>query len=70
MVKSGIDKIFLKFLNAGDCFSSLHKSVENDKCSNKNNHSPAWRDFKINFARPLFTDIFRSKNVFFGTDPF
>ena len=47
MVKSGLEKIFLKFLHAGDYFSLLHKSVQKIKFSNKNNHLPAWRDFKI-----------------------
>ena len=37
MVKSGLEKIFLKFLHAGDYFSLLHKSVQNHKFSNKNN---------------------------------
>ena len=49
MVKSGLEKIFLKFLHAGDYFPLLHKSAQNHKFSNKNNYLPAWRDFKINF---------------------
>ena len=68
MVKCGLEKIFLKFLHAGDYFSLLHKSVQNHKFSNKNDHLPAWRDFKINFSRPLFTIIFRPKKVFLDTD--
>ena len=68
IVKSGLEKIFLKFLHWGDYFSLLHKSVQNHKFSNKNNHLPAWRDFKINFSRPLFTIIFRPKMVFLVTD--
>ena len=68
MVKIGLEKIFLKFLHAGDYFSLLHKSVQNHKFSNKNNHHPAWRDFKINFCWPLFTIIFRPKIVFLDTD--
>jgi hypothetical protein len=48
MVRSGLEKIFLKFLHAGDYFSLLHKSVENHKFSNK----------KFNFSRPLFIIIF------------
>ena len=68
IVKSGLEKIFLKFLHAGDYFSLLHKSVQNHKFSNKNNHLPAWRNFKINFSRPLFTIIFRPKIVFLDTD--
>ena len=46
-------KISLKFLHPGDYFSLLNKSVQNHKLSNKNNHLPAWRDFKINFSRSL-----------------
>ena len=65
--KSGLEKIFLKFLHAGDYFSLLHKSVQNHKFSNKNNHLTAWRDFKIIFSRPLFTIVFRPKNIFLDT---
>ena len=68
MVKSGLEKIFLKFLHAGDYFPLLHKSAQNHKFSNKNNYLPARRDFKINFSRPLFTIIFRPKMVFLVTD--
>ena len=68
MVKSGLEKIFFKFLHAGDYFSLLHKSVHNPKFSNKNIHLPAWRDFKTNFSRTLFTIIFRPEIVFFDTD--
>ena len=41
MVKSGLGKIFLKFLHAGDYFPLLHKSAPNHKFSNKNNYLPA-----------------------------
>ena len=68
MVKSGLEKIFLKFLHAGDYFPLLHKSAQNHKFTNKNNYFPAWRDFKINFSRPLFTVIFWPKMVFLVTD--
>ena len=68
MVKSGLEKIFLKFLHAGDYFPLLHKSAQNHKFSNKNNYLPAWRDFKINFSRPLFIIIFRPIMVFLVTD--
>ena len=68
MVKSGLENFFLKFLHAGDYFPLLHKSAQNQKFSNKNNYLPAWRDFKINFSRPLFTIIFRPKMVFLDTD--
>ena len=49
MVKSGLEKIFLKFLHAGDYFPLLHKSAQNKRFSNKNNYLPSWRDFKIFF---------------------
>ena len=41
MVKSGLEKIFLKFLHEGDYFSLLHKSVQNHKCRNKSNYLSA-----------------------------
>ena len=65
---SGLERIFLKFLHAGDYFPLLHKSAQTHKFSNKNNYRPAWRDFKIIFSRPLFTIIFRPKMVFLITD--
>ena len=37
MVKSGLEKIFLKFLYAGHYFLLLHKSAQNHKFSNKEN---------------------------------
>ena len=37
MVKSVLEKIFLKFLHAGDYFPLLLKSAQNHKFSNKNN---------------------------------
>ena len=64
MVKSGLGKLFLRFFHAGDYFPLLYNSAQNHKLGNKNNHLPAWRDFKINFPRPLFTIIFRPKIVF------
>ena len=54
---------FLKFFHTGTYFPLLHKSAPNPKFSNKNNHLPAWRDFKIFFSRPLFTVIFNPKMV-------
>ena len=67
MVKSGLEKIILKFLHAGDHFPLLHKSARNHKFSNKNNHLPAWRDFKINLSRPLITIIFKPNIVLLNT---
>ena len=68
MVKSGLEKIFLKFSHAGDYFFLLHKSVQNDKFTNKNNYLHTWRDFKTNFSRPLFTIIYRRKIVISDPD--
>ena len=36
MVKSGLEKILLKFLHGGDYFPLLHTSAQNHKFSNKN----------------------------------
>ena len=66
MVKSGLEKIFLRFLHEESIL--LTNFEENHKFSNKNSHLPAWRDFKINFSRPLFTIIFRPKIVFLDID--
>ena len=41
MVKSGLEKTFLKFLHGGDNFPLLHKSAQHHKFSNKNNYLPA-----------------------------
>ena len=41
MVKSGLEKVFLKFLHAGDYFTLLHKSAQNHKFSNKKPYLPA-----------------------------
>ena len=63
-VKSGLEKFILKSLHPGN-YEALIKVHQNHKFSNKNNHLPAWRDFKINVFRPLFTNmIFRPKRVF------
>ena len=67
ILKSGLEKIFLKFLHAVDYFSLLHNSAQNHKFSDKNNHLPAWRDFKINLSRPLITIIFKPNIVLLNT---
>ena len=68
MVKSGLDKIILKFLHVGDYFPILHKSAQNHKFSNINNYLPVWKNFKIIFSTPLFNIIFRPKMVVLDTD--
>ena len=65
--KVPLEKIVLKFLHGGHFFFFIHKSVQNHKFSNKNNHLPAWRDFRITFCRPFFTIIFKPKIVFLDT---
>ena len=71
MVKS-LEKFIFKSLYLGNYFALLLKGkifAQNHKFINKNNYLPAWRDFKINFSRPLFTIIFKPKMVFLNTDP-
>ena len=70
MVKSGLEKIFLKFLHAGDYFHLLHKSAQNHKFSNKNNYLPAWRDFKINFLDHFLPSFLGQKRYFWIQIPF
>ena len=45
MMKSGLEKIFLKFLHAGDYFRLLHKSAQNLKFSNKKQLSSRMEGF-------------------------
>ena len=49
MVKSGLERIFLKFLHAGQCFPLLQESARNHKFSNKINYLLAWMYFQLNF---------------------
>ena len=67
-MKSGLEKIFLKFLHAEDYFPLLHESASNHKFGNKNNYLPAWRDFKINFSRQCITTFFWTKMVYWIAD--
>jgi hypothetical protein len=62
MVKSCLEKIFLKFLPAGNYIPLLHKSAPNHRFSNNNTYLSAY------FPRPLFTIIFRPKIAFLVTD--
>ena len=70
MVKSGLEKIFLKFLHAGDYFPLLHKSAQNHKFSNKNNYLPAWRVFKIIFLDHFLPWFLGQKLYFWLQIPF
>ena len=57
MVKTGLEKIFLKFLHAETIFFwfiLIYRKEENDKFSNKINHLPPW--MKIRFF--FFTYVF------------
>ena len=58
MMKSGLGKIFLKFLHALTMSFLLLNFDQKFKFSNKNNMVSAWRNFKNIFSRPLFTIIF------------
>ena len=50
MVKSGLEKIILKFLHAGTYFPLLHKIPKiTNSVNNKNNHLPAWITFNHHF---------------------
>ena len=49
MVKSGLEKLFLEFLHAGDYFLLLHKSAQNHKFSNKDILSSRMEGFQNNF---------------------
>ena len=53
-----LETIFPYFIKASKITNSVKKS----------NHLPAWREFKINFSRPLFTIIFRPEIIFLDTD--
>ena len=55
MVKSGLGKVFLKFLHAGNYFSLHHVDVcLKLQIQYKKEHiPPAWRDIKNIFSRPL-----------------
>ena len=56
MVKSGLEKIFLKFLHVGDYFPLLHKTAQNHKFNNKNNYGMEGfqnKFFKTTFHHPF-----------------
>ena len=64
-MKSGIGKIFLKFLHALTMSFVLLNFDQKYKFSNKNNMVSTWRNFKNIFPRPLFTIIFRPEMLKF-----
>ena len=67
MMKSGLGKIFLKFLHALTMSFLLLNSHQKYKISNKNNKVSAWRNFKNIFPRPLFIINFRPEMLKFHT---
>ena len=65
MVKSGLEKIFLKFLHALTMSFLLLNLYFWSKFSNNNDMVSAWRNFKNIFPRPLFIIIFRPEMLKF-----
>ena len=65
MMKSGLGKIFLKFLHALTMLFLLLNLYFWSKFSNKNDMVSAWRNFKNIFPRPLFIIIFRPEMLKF-----
>ena len=65
MMKSGLGKIFLKFLHALTMLFLLLNLYFRSKFSNKNDMVSAWRNFKNIFPRPLFIIIFRPEMLKF-----
>ena len=70
MMKSGLGKIFLKFLHALNLSFLLLNFDQGYKFSNKNNMVSACRNFKNIFPRPLFIIIFRPEMLKFTHIPF
>ena len=62
-MKSGLGKIFLKFLHALTMSFLLLNFNQKYKFSNKDNMVSAWRNIKNIFPRPLFTIIFRPEII-------
>ena len=65
MMKSGLGKIFLKFLHALTMLFLLLNLYFWSKFNNKNDMVSAWRNFKNIFPRPLFIIIFRPEMLKF-----
>ena len=65
MMKSGLGKIFLKFLHALTMLFLLLNLYFWSKFSNKNDMVSAWRNFENIFPRPLFIIIFRPEMLKF-----
>ena len=65
MMKSGLGKIFLKFLHALTMSFLLLNFDQKYKFSNKYNMVSTWRDFQNILPRPLFIIIFRPERLKF-----
>ena len=65
MMKSGLGKIFLKFLHALTMLILLLNLYFWSKFSNKNDMVSAWRNFKNIFPKPHFIIIFRPEMLNF-----
>ena len=65
MMKSGLGKIFLKFLHALTMSFLLLNFYQKYKFSNKDNKVSAWRNFKNIFPRLIFIIIFRPEMLKF-----
>ena len=65
IMKSGLGKIYLKFLRALTMSFLLLNFDQKYKFSNKNNIVSAWRNFKNISPRPLFIIIFRPEMLKF-----
>ena len=69
MVKSGLEKIFLKFLQAITISFLLHTEFvllnKTPPFYEVNSFNRKWRNFKNIFSRPLFTIIFRPEMLKF-----
>ena len=68
MEKSGLEKIFLKFLHAGDYFPLLHKSAQNHKFSDKITIFPHGGIQNIFILDHFSPSILGQKIVFLDTD--
>ena len=65
MMKSGLGKIFLKFLHALTMSFLSSNFDEKYKFSNKDNMVSAWRNFRYIFSKSLFIIIFRPEMLKF-----
>ena len=67
MVKSGLEKIFLKFLHAGDYFLLLHKSAQNHKFSSKSHYDIPISFILSNTYEKILSNVGKNFQVFHAT---